>query len=195
MADNNSEESQLPLHKAQLEIAAKIQNGDECAFRDLFKSYYQPLVNLTYRYVRDVRAAEDIVEDIFLSIWQNRKNWNPTLSVKAYLYQTARNRSLNYLKRDDAFSTVNVEFVEEQELVRSPEQIVTEQEFVREIQNAIEQLPDRTRTVFTLAKYDNLKYSEIATVLNVGVGTVETHMVRALKALRKQLAHMLSILV
>ena len=64
---------------------------------------------------------------------------------------------------------------------------------LNDIQRAIKELPERSRSVFTMHRYDNLKYSEIAEILNISIGTVETHMVRALKFLRKRLAVFLSI--
>lgn len=180
-------------YKDELEIVEKIRTGDEYAYRDLFKTYYKTLVKNARRFVQDTQIAEDIVEDVFLNIWNKRAQLNITVSVKAYLFQMVRNHSLNYLKgkklapADEFYLNISLKSN------ISADEEVNVNEIKEHIQKAIAELPDRSRSVFTMHRYDNLKYSEIAEALKITEGTVETHMVRALKFLRKKLSFLLSV--
>ncbi len=170
----------------------RIRNNDTRAFRTLFKMFYEPLVRHAYRYVRNPQAAEDIVSDIFLKIWEKRHELTINKSVKAYLYSMVRNHSLNYLKRNrletsDIYS-LDIRILSD----NSPEKSFQISELKEHIEKAIIELPKRTREVFVMHRYDNLKYSEIAEILNIKEGTVETHMVRALRYLRNRLAFLLT---
>ncbi len=176
------------------DIVRNIRNGDPYAFRTLFKRYYLPLVQYARRYIRDRQTAEDIVSDVYLKIWEKRNELNIHDSIKAYMYKMTRNYSLNYLKRNKLESTETWQLkLSAQHVTFADEQLHLD-EMEKHIEKAINALPDRTREVFTMHRYDNLKYSEIAEVLNIKEGTVETHMVRALKFLRKRLAFLLSII-
>ncbi len=177
-----------------LDIIDKIRNGDEHAFRDLFKAYYEPLIKYALRYVHDVQTAEDIICDIFLKIWEDRTQLNIHINVKSYLYRMARNHSLNYLKTKKPDLVDNFRLNLSLSSDASDEQVHLD-EIAKHIQEAIAELPDRSRSVFTMHRYDNLKYSEIAEILNISEGTVETHMVRALKFLRKRLDFLLSFIL
>ncbi len=178
-----------------LDIIKKIRIGDQYAFRDLFKNYYSLLVKSAHRYVGDIQIAEDIVEDIFLNIWEKRAQLNISISVKAYLFSMVRNHALNHVKRKklETADTFYLDIIIPNNV--SADQQVNINELTEHIQKAIAELPERTRCVFTMHRYDNLKYSEIAEVLKIAEGTVETHMVRALKFLRKRLAFLLPILI
>jgi RNA polymerase sigma-70 factor (ECF subfamily) len=183
------------IQDSELDIIKKIRIGDQYAFRDLFKKHYSSLVKSARRYVGNTQIAEDIVEDVFLNIWKKRTQLNINTSVKAYLFSMVRNHALNHVKRKKLEETdsfyLNITIPSNV----SADQQVTINELTEHIQKAIAELPERTRCVFTMHRYDNLKYSEIAEVLKIAEGTVETHMVRALKFLRKRLAFLLSTLI
>ncbi len=175
------------------ELVERIRKGDEYTFRYLFKTYYQSMVNISYRYVLDKQIAENITEDVFVKIWTNRKVWNVKDSIKNYLFQSVRNGSLNYLKHIKIEQIYTRAIKDNYGKVRTPYEDLVLKEFTEEIQQAIKELPKRAGKVFQMHRYDNLKYSEIAEILNISIGTVETHMVRALKFLRNRLSHLLSV--
>ncbi len=183
--------AKVNLNQQDAHQAARIRSGDEYAFRDLFRSYYTLLVKLAWRFVRDKQLAEDVVADVLLKIWQNRSDWHPEISIKAYLFQATRNQAINQAKRQqreqERFSDVD-EFVSTANV--TPEDILHQKEIAEEISRAIHQLPDRGRDIFRMHRFDHFKYNEIAKALNIHVGTVETHMVRALKFLRNRLKHL-----
>lgn len=184
----------LMKNSLEFDWVERIRNSDESAFRDLFKDYYQVLVNHACRYVQETHIAENIVQDIFLNIWKNRKDWRLSISLKAYLYQAVRNRSLNQLRRLETGHDMLSDIADVVPSDENPEDYFREKEMVEQIQQAIDSLPERSRSIFMMHRYDNLKYAEIAEILNISVGTVETHMVRALKFLRARLFEFLAIL-
>ncbi len=190
----------MRIHKShknasEFDCVNKIRKGDECAFRDLFKAYYQRLVNYARRYVHDTDIAENIVEDVFLKIWNDRKKLHIAISLQAYLFKAVRNHSLNYVKRLKLEHKMISDLAYSPNRIETPEEHFIEKEMHQQIQQAISELPERSRTVFTMHRYDNLKYSEIAEILDISVGTVETHMVRALRSLRDRVFHLFFILI
>jgi RNA polymerase sigma-70 factor (ECF subfamily) len=162
--------------------------GDAKAFEKLFKFYFQLLVNFCFPFVDDISVAENIVQEVFLKLWENRANLNQEIKIKFYLYRAVKNKVLNYLRHLDVVKkrTKDVYFFN-YSLDKSEEQASNEK--IIEIMNkTIEKLPEKRKIIFYMSKYENLKYLEIAQILNISVKTVENQMGRALKFLRKHLA-------
>ncbi len=169
----------------------KIAKGDHVAFERLFTYYCQPLINFACRYVKNTDIAENIVQDIFVKIWQNRTQLDPSSDIKIYLYTAVKNQSYKYFRHLDVKrrATENLPFV--QQSVKTPEDERNEKEIITAINKAIEKLPKKARIIFSMNRFDNLTYKEIAKIQNISVKTVETHMGRALKFLRDHLSHLL----
>ena len=176
------------------EWARRIQDGDSAAFRLLFQSYAEPLCTFTEQYTKSPEIAEELVQDLFFKIWKDRSTWAPTVSVKSYLYTSARNLALDYLKHQRVVDDWKQEALADNEsIVPTPDQSVCTKRLRRAVQEAIDELPERRRQVFKLSRQHGLTYKEIATVLDISIKTVETHMRRAFKFLRQRLApHRLS---
>lgn len=137
-------------------------------------------------------VAEEIVQEVFLYIWERHERIDGTTPPRAYLYRAARNAALNKLRRqrqetawvDEAAADVVESFV--------PRDPVEHDELVRVVQQAIEQLPERCRLIYTMSRQENLTYVEIAEALGLSVKTVETQMSRAFRMLRKRVLPFLS---
>lgn len=180
------------------QLIQRIQSGDKQAFEDLYRTYFPVLCDFVYRYVRSSSVSEELVQDLFLNIWIRRTEWEPEGTIRSYLYKSARNRAFDYLKHQK----VERNYLEERKIERKweqesnradvkqlrfyKEQSVNE-ELVQAVENALNQLPERRKVIFTLSREEGLTYKEIADVLNISVKTVETQMGRALKILREQL--------
>ena len=171
--------------------AAQIRAGNADAFEKLFNAYCQPLINFAARYAKDVALAENMVQDVFLKIWKNREQLDPGLNIRAYLYTAVKNAALKHLRHADIRQKSVDRIKGLTAPARTPEDDLTEQELTDSIQRAIASLPDRCHKIFCMNRFDGLTYAEIAEVQNVSVKTVETHMGRALKSLRKQLLQFL----
>jgi RNA polymerase sigma-70 factor (ECF subfamily) len=160
----------------------RIRLGDEAAFESLFRAFAPGLCAFLGRYVESRAVAEDLVQDLFLTLWHKREELQITGTVDSYLFGAARNRALNYLRHERVTDRFRTSILERGEPHGSSE----EGEILEmlEVQGAVETLPARCRLIFSLHHHHGLTYAEIARSLGLSVKTVETQMGRALKALR-----------
>jgi len=165
----------------------KIRSGDTAEFSFVFKKYYVPLYQFAGRFVKDVQIAEDIIQNVFVSLWIEREKRDIKTSLKSYLYQMVRNQSLNHLKRAQRTIALEDSEADRNKTSYSPEDNAADKEFHMAVRRAIDRLPPRCRQVYLMKRYENLKYTEIAQILDISVNTVKTQMKRALKSLLKQL--------
>jgi RNA polymerase sigma-70 factor, ECF subfamily len=174
----------------------ELKEGDVNAFEMFFKTYYQPLCNYAYTFIHDKDEAEEIVQSAFLSVWEKRKSLDIKTSLKSYLYTMVRNTSLNIIKHEKIKQKhVGEALALGDKSYESVAQAVATNELEERIQHAMEVLPEQCRLVFKLSRFEELKYSEIATQLNISIKTVENHMGKALKIMRDQLKDYLPILI
>ena len=158
-------------------------SGDEEALEGLHHAYFFRLYKLACSIVGDTAAAEEITNDVFLRIWQRRDLLKDVTNPELYLLKCARNRSLEHLRcRRTAVSVTSddlYDFSVQWEV--SPEQLLISSEMVRYINKVIDQLAPKCKLIFLLVKESNLKYREVAELLNISVKTVEAQMSIALK--------------
>lgn len=148
------------------------------------------------KYVKDFETSEEIVQESFLSLWEKRDNIDMAQPVKAYLITTIRNKCLNWLRDNKKFNTDILhfeEYIPDHEYVSTDK--LVEAEILKAIHNAIHELPEKCREIFTLSRFGNLKYQEIADKLQISVKTVETQMSKALQHMRIRLKEFISILL
>mgnify|MGYP001511663765 FL=1 len=165
-------------------ILKLIKAGDRLAFKHLFELYFTPLCRFVHLYMKKPGAAEDIVVDIFASFWERRETLQIQITLKAYLFQSARNRALNYLRDNERF--ISTDDFSSLERFENDETLET-QELQRLIHEAIFSLPPKCRDVFNKSRMDNLSNKEIAEQMNISVKAVEGHISRALKQIRAYL--------
>jgi RNA polymerase sigma-70 factor (ECF subfamily) len=178
-----------------------VRHGDEAAFEALFLAYYEKLCQYAARYISSHDVVEDLVQDVFLSLWRRRSDLRSELDVRPYLYKAVRNEALKYLnrqrvrKRPDTQQRLDRQELEKRLAQAAPDEELEHQEFEAAVQAAIETLPERRREIFNLSRRNDLTYSEIAELLDISVKTVETQMGRALRFLEKHLSRFLTILL
>ena len=163
-----------------------IRDNDPCAFESLFNMMYRPLCRFCLRIVRVREVAEEVVSDVFHTIWQNRDRIEVT-SHRSYLYTAVRNRGLDYLRslsRMTPFCDLQMASHVAVDLPDSHE-LITREELDALIRKSIAALPDQRQLIFRMSREDGLKYREIAQRLNISVKTVETQMGRALRHLNQ----------
>ena len=165
------------------QLLEQIKQSNESSFDQLFRRYYRMLVITAIKYVVDQFVAEEVVQDLFLNLWQKRKTLSILGKVKTYLLMAVKNRCLNYLKSKFA----RQEFVEATDynlqVVRDEPTDQAEQ-LRKVIEWAIAQLPEKCRHIFLLSRRAGLSYQEIADELAISKKTVEAQMGIALKRLR-----------
>jgi RNA polymerase sigma-70 factor (ECF subfamily) len=183
------------MEDTEREWLAKLAAGDRAALDFLFRRYYAELCRTAYRILLDTAAAEDVVQEVFLTLWRQRARTVEIEQPGPYLRRAVRNRALNH-HRDHQSRTVQLD--EAPEPV-TPHDITTrpldQSELDQMLEKAIAALPERSRLVFVLSRYESLSQKEIASQMGISVKTVENQMTRALRLLREHLAPYLGILL
>ncbi len=179
------------------QLALRIRNGDEYAFELLFRKYYVRLCGFANKFLNDPEESREIVQDVFLGLWEAREDIRPEDSLNSYLFRITRNKSINKLRRRRVESKyteiLQLVYAEKSEI--SPYDSLLVNELDNEISTAVGKLPVKCREIFDLSRMEGLKYNEIATILHISVKTVEAQMSRALKIIRFELKDYLTILV
>jgi RNA polymerase sigma-70 factor, ECF subfamily len=174
------------------ELFTKVKEGDEKAFEVLFRAYYPFLCMYCTRLIKDASAAEEIVQELFVKLWEKRSQIMIESSVKNYLFRAVKNHCLNYIKHNHIKSEYNRKMLEASE-PSSQETDEPDADLMQLIEESISSLPDKRREIFRLNREEGLKYREIAEKLNISIKTVETQMGLALKTLREKLRDFLII--
>lgn len=165
-------------------ILRKIRKGDLNAFEELFHSNYPGMCSYSESLVKREDVAEEIVQDVFLNIWKNRENLKIVTSIHSYLYRSVFNNSMMYLRKMQRETRLDIRWAEDTRTGADPGEEMNARELDALIIYTLEGLPERTREIFSMSRYEGMKYSEIAGKLSISVKTVEANMGKALKALR-----------
>ena len=161
----------------------EIRNGNKEAYNQMFMQYYSPLCEYASQFVGDTEA-EDIIQDLMLYIWENRKNLVVEKSLKSYLFTSVKNRCYNAVRNNRLREQINTDLYEAlKDRFEEPDYYLFN-ELAIEIDKAIENLPDNYRETFKMSRYGELPNAEIAAKLNVSVKTVEYRITQSLKILR-----------
>jgi RNA polymerase sigma-70 factor (ECF subfamily) len=171
-----------------------IRAGSEHAFETVFQEHYAPLCRYARQLLPDPDEAEEEVQAMFLALWEKREGLLITVSLKSYLFRAVHNRCLNRIKH----TAVRNEYREHVQYVgettaESPVQTLLGDELAGRLQTAIQKLPEQCRLVFTLSRFDELRYGEIADKLGISIKTVENQIGKALRILRTELSEYLPI--
>lgn len=166
------------------EIFVKIKNGDQGAFEQMFRMFYVPLCDYAVMILGDSAEAEDVVQDLFKYIWENRCKIYIQDSVKSYLFSSVRFRALNVLKHKmitTKHGALLTEFIEDLQNTDYTEEEVHRIELIKKV---IQSLPSQCRKVFMMSCLDGMTYKEIAEKLGLSVNTVKSHVMKAYKDIR-----------
>ena len=163
------------------------QHGDRNAYGELVRRYYPGLVRVIYRLCGESGLAEDMTQEACLRAWLKLPSFRPGSSLRNWLYRIGVNATLDVLRRHTD-ETLEDEAVQMQpDLAMGPENTLIEKENVAMLQKAVQSLPEAARSVLVLREYGDLSYQEIASVLDVPVGTVMSRLNYARNRLRELL--------
>ena len=165
-----------------IEWLERVRCGDEAAFESLFRAFAPGLCAFVARYVGSRAVGEELVQDLFLKLWQKRAELAVEQGVTTYLFTAARNRAINYLRHEAVAARAAAGVVGRIDDASQPRE--AELLEMLDLQDAVDRLPARCRLIFTLSRQHDMTYAEIARSLGLSVKTVEVQMGRALKALR-----------
>lgn len=165
------------------------QTGDEGAFKEMFNRYDRLLFVYAYRKLQSKEEAKDVVQEVFINLWNNREHLNVNNSLKVYLYGAVRNRALNVLrhKNIDDKCIASLQLLIDAESATT-DYLIREKDIMLLIEKEISLLPPKMREVFELRRKEYLSNREIAEYMHISEQTVATHIKRALKVLKLRLS-------
>jgi len=172
------------MNTAEAIIWEQIQQKDILAFESFYKKHYKEFLLLAYRYLKSYAPAEEIVNDVFVKIWEDAEKITIESSFKSYICRAVINRSINALNRQKK------EIQNQRELASLPEahqeqREIEANELKVQLYKAIDALPEQCRRVFLMSRSDGMKQQEIADQLGISIKTVKNHITHALKQLGK----------
>jgi len=175
-----------------VQLLQQIVHGDETALSALLVQYAQPLRDFAYLTVRDADLAADVVQEIFVSLWQRRETLSIQGSVADYLYRAVRNRALTVIKHEAAQqrlrATLGHQFViDPAAAMTTADAGLVTREFADAVEAAIQSLTPRVREAFLLRQVQGMAYEQIAAALDLSVATVQSQVSRAIRQISEYL--------
>jgi RNA polymerase sigma-70 factor, ECF subfamily len=166
---------------------ALIKETPEKALKALYDDYYDMLCYQVYIILKDKMVAEDIVQEVFMSIWKKKDELNIQVSLDGYLKRSCRNRALNYI-RDNAVRWEDESLLANQSADGYDTEVILEAaDLNKKIQREIANLPEKCGIIFNLSRFEEMTYNEIANHLEISIKTVENQISKALKILREKI--------
>lgn len=181
-------------------IVQQVNKGSEQAFAELYKAYYAYLNAVAIYYLQDKEVAQEVVDDVFLNVWEKRENL--IFPIHYYLVRSVQNGCLNYIRSQRALQTAldghrdEVLFFWEEHILSTstPLEDVELKETEAEIRRVVDNLPVKMRAVFEAYFYDGKSAEEIAEEMNLSVNTIRVQIKNALDKLKQSLKHLLFII-
>ncbi len=179
-------ESERQPHLDQL--AERLRHSDEQAYAEIFRSMHEPLLRYVHRITKDESTALDVLQDVFMKLWEKRAGLEVLVSFKAFLYAMARNRALN-IHRKQSRITVDSDMIVETSAVGSGSLMENEihaGQLDAYFKKWIKELPPRRAEAFILSRFHAMSNREIGEIMGLSKRTVDTHIVHALRHLRRR---------
>jgi RNA polymerase sigma-70 factor (ECF subfamily) len=195
----NSVIGAAPAPDLDAQLMLRVREGDEESFRLLLEKHRNPVVHFLYRMVQDEAVSEELSQEVFLRVYRSRGTYEPTARFTTWLFRIATHLALNWLRDgknerrqarldDDGDGDSPTREVADRR--PSVEQQMVYQVMLQEVRNAIALLPGKQRAAVLMHKYEEMEYSQIATVLECSESAVKSLLFRAYETLRSRLAHM-----
>lgn len=177
----------LETDVSEKDLVGLAQAGDRNAYGELVRRHYAGVVRVVYSMCGDVGLAEDAAQEAFIRAWVNLPNFILSAPLKSWLYRIAINAALDVLRKkpEESIEESRASMVSDQAL--GPESALIEKERVEVVRQAMEGLPEASRSVLVLREYGELSYQEIAKVLDIPIGTVMSRLNYARNKLRELL--------
>ena len=175
------------------EVLRQLTDGNESTFKQIYDRYWLSIYKTVKRYTKSPEVAEDIVQEIFTTLWNNRSNFREVINLEYYLITMAKNLTYKTLRKMAFEKSVkdhwSSEVLQEENSMNDP---ILDQQYAQLIQRAAGLLPSQQKQIFHMAKMEGLSHKDIAAQLNISHLTVKTHMAKALRSIRHYLLPHLS---
>jgi len=166
----------------------KLKNDDQVSFSIIFSSYYSDLVHFAFHYIHDLSASEEVVQEVFLKIWENRHFLDIGSSLKSYLLKSVQNRCIDYIRHNNIRQRYNSSVLDNHfDSVRDTEEYILHSELDEKFKEALRKIPSEIAEPFTMSRLQGMNYEGIAQKLGVSIRTVEVRIAKALSLLKKEL--------
>ncbi len=165
----------------------RLQAGDVVAFRALFTRYHPALCRFVAHLLRDEVAAQEVTQELFLTLWERRATLRIQGSVRYYLFTAARNRALSHVRAARRTLPLHTSAYEAPTPDPDPSQRLGAETFHAHVEQAVGQLPPQAREAYRLRYVEHHSQRQIAQQMNLSESTVEKHLARAVRLLRRQL--------
>ena len=184
----------------ETEVIARLKKGDKSIFESLFQDNYKNLVLYAKKFVQETEIARDLVQDVFIYLWDKRENLNIDKSLPSYLFRAVHNACINYLKRESTKESYIRTFLLNinngiycTSASDDAHELVVQKDLSERIELIIDGLPDQCRNIFRMSRFRGLRNKEIAEIYAISPRTVETQIYRALKVLKENLRPYMSL--
>ncbi|MDO5977829.1 RNA polymerase sigma factor [Flavivirga spongiicola] len=171
----------------------RLKKGDKKALTELYNTYWKPLFISSYNLLKDNELCEEIIQDVFIDLWNSREKIQIKISINSYLYACTRYKVFSQFRKNKIIRVELFEDLNKRFQYATPETKLMHQELVEQIDAIVETLPQRCKQVYKLSRGEQLSHKEIAEQLNISTKTVENHITNALKILKMSLGHSFSI--
>lgn len=173
------------MEKEITTIVQRLKEGDEKAFQEIYTRYIAKLHAFVLRIAKSPALADDLIQDIFVNLWELRESLDVEKNFQSFLFTITRNHVINVLKRSSVDSLLLREiFLHAPQSSNSTEAQVAFAETSELLNKAIDLLPPQQKRVFELCKINGLSYEEAAVKLNISTGTINAHMVKSMKFIK-----------
>ena len=176
-------------------IIKQLQDGNEKVFEQIVREYWPRMFKFALIYTQNNETSQELVQDTFLVLWNNRAILKDNTNLITYLMVVLRNKCLNLLEQT-RIRQLYIEEIDDEIIYQranlyvlqdEASQIVESEDLHKAIERALSKLPDKTREIFMLSRYDGLKNQQIAETKNISQKTVEYHISKALQILKEEL--------
>lgn len=167
-------------------LTYQFKAGSVDAYKTIFNLYYKPLCSFAKKYVLDLAVAEDIVQELFVKFWEQRKEVQLEISVRSYFFQSVRNECLNYLKHQGVKEKYRMH-IENASTDNFFYDKLEEEEINQLVYQTIQSLPPRCKQIFELSRFEGKTFEEISQELSISKNTIKNQLVRALTHIRQVL--------
>jgi RNA polymerase sigma factor (sigma-70 family) len=196
MSEDKSQENKSASKLEDYELIGKAIKGDQSSYDRLMKKYYKLVHNLIFRMIYNKEDVEDLTQEAFIKAFNSLEKFDHQFAFSTWLYKIASNNCIDYLRKKK-LNTISIdkEFDSEDEDLRfeipdndyKPDRNILDREKKKILEDAIESLPEKYKTVILLRHQDEMEYDEIAKKLNIPLGTVKAHIFRGRELLNKYL--------
>ncbi len=170
------------------ELLRRLKKSKKKAFKELYNIYWESLFISAYNILKNKEVCEEIIQNVFISIWKNRTQLQIKTSLKSYLYTSVRYQVFYQIKKNKERKHVTFfDNLEKRLEYNSPEVKMIYKDLIKQINSIVNNLPEKCQKVYRLSREEQLSHKEISKRLNISIKTVQNHITKALQILRTHL--------